>query len=45
MERTLISFNLPNTITVVAMVAGGYVALSFVASLLAKAGWGGGASA
>jgi len=36
MERTLISFNLPNMVSVVLMAAVGYVLLAFVASVLTK---------
>lgn len=40
MERTMLSFNMPNTITVVAMVAIGYAALTFGAWLVGRAGYG-----
>lgn len=40
MERTLISWNLPNWITIVLMAALGYAALGFVSQMLARQGIG-----
>jgi hypothetical protein len=40
MERTLISWNLPNWITVVVMAALGYAALGFVAQMVKRNGGG-----
>jgi hypothetical protein len=42
MERTLISWNLPNWLTVLVMAAGGYAALALIVQTLRKAGYTGG---
>ena len=42
MERTLISWNLPNWITVVVMAALGYVALGAIAQVVKRNGAGSG---
>jgi hypothetical protein len=45
MERTLISWNLANWITVMLMAAAGYAVLGFVAQMLARQGIGPAATA
>lgn len=43
MERTLIAWNLPNWLTVLAMAAGGYAAVALIMQALKRQGIGAGA--
>ena len=44
MERTMISWNLPNWITIVLMAAAGYAVLGVVRQVMMQAGGAGGAA-